>query len=435
MADLTPPVDSATVPAPSGTAPAGGRRAVFDPFSGISGDMILGAWVDLGLPAERIAELAPRLGLGGIEVRAERCRRAGISAVHVRFLRDGEPLEAPAGEPGSAPHHVADPGRGHGRPYREIRELLERAELEDRVRRIALGAFGRLAAAEALIHGVRLQEVHFHEVGAADAVLDVCGAAAGFVGLGIEEASTRPVGIGHGEVVTAHGRYPIPAPATLRLLEGTGVRETGYPYECVTPTGAALLAELAGGRTSAGDLTVRRVGYGAGTRDPEDHPNCLRIWLGDSSPGAAEALVVLQADLDDMTPEYVPALLERCLEAGARDASVQSLLMKKGRPGWRLEAVVEPHRREAVEEAVLRHSSSLGVRGWRAERRVLPRRTERRLWRGHAIRVKLTERPGRREGPFGKPEFEDVAAAAAAEGMEPAGVLRALRECWPDLAD
>ncbi len=401
----------------SEAANGGGVRAIFDPFSGISGDMVLGCWMDLGLDRDWLAELAHRLELD-VTIQVERVRRAGLSASYVR-LRPG----------------AEGKGGGHGRHWSSIRRQIEESALGDRTKALALAAFGRLAAAEGRVHGVPADEVHFHEVGAVDAILDICGAADGFVRLGIEGASALPVALGGGSVRIAHGTYPVPAPATAYLLEGRAVRPTAYDYECTTPTGAALLAELSDADPPAGDATVLRVGYGAGTRDPEDHPNCLRVWLLAGPREGASAVLVLQADVDDLTPEYVPAVIEACLEAGALDAVVQPVQMKKGRPGWRLEALASPEALEAVEEALFRHSTTLGVRRWTVTRRTLARSVERRSWRGHDIRLK---RPHGAVGPDGrtrasKPEYEDVAAAARAEGLDVAEVRRMLREAWPDV--
>lgn len=391
-------------------------HAIFDPFSGIAGDMVLGCWMDLGLDRAWLLEVAERLALPLSDVRVQRVRRAGLSAVSVTI---------------EAPREAGD--HRSGRHFSEIRERIQESDLEERAKVLALGAFGRLAAAEGRVHGIPAERVHFHEVGAIDAILDICGAADGFLRLGIADASTLPVALGRGTVQIHHGTYPVPAPATAYLLEGTAVRPAGYAYESVTPTGAALLAEFCRGRQPSGDATVARVGYGAGSRDPEDHPNCLRVWLTRRPGDAREAVLVLQADVDDMTPEYVPGLIEACLEAGALDAVVHGVLMKKGRPGWRLEVQVEPSRREKVEEALLRHSTTLGVRGWSVQRHTLARRLETRVWRGHGIRVKMRRVPGD-EGPErAKAEYEDVAAAAAAEGMEPSALLQVLRREWGDL--
>lgn len=397
-----------------------GRLALFDPFAGISGDMILGAWIDLGLDRDWLLEVADRLELRVTEIEVRRVDRAGLSAPHVtpRF-----------------PESSGD-GTGHGRSYAAIREQIEGSSLPEEVRKRALGAFERLARAEARVHGVEPEEVHLHEVGAADAILDVCAAADGFARLGIEEARTFPVAVGRGSVSIRHGEYPVPAPATANLLEGTEIRASGYEGECVTPTGAALLQEFTRGRHASGDLTLDRVGYGAGTRNPEERPNCLRVWLGRPGRGGHGAVSVLQADIDDMQPEYVPDLVETCLEAGALDAVIRPVQMKKGRPGWRVEALVGAADQAPVEAALFRHSTTLGVRSWPVSRRTLDRSTEERTWRGHALRVKVTEVPTAGGGfrRRGKAEHDDVVAAAAAEEMEPSTVLRELRRTWPDLA-
>lgn len=395
------------------TGPDDGVHAIFDPFAGIAGDMVLGCWIDLGLDREWLVGVADLLELRVEAIEVDRVRRAGLSAVKVTI------------EPG-----VDSAGAATGRHFSEIRETIEASGLEERAKALALGAFGRLAAAEGRVHGVPPERAHFHEVGAVDALLDICGAADGYVRLAIREASALPVALGGGTVRIEHGDYPVPAPATAYLLEGTTVRASGYPYETVTPTGAALLAEFCGGREAWGDAKVLGVGYGAGTRDPSDHPNCLRVWLARRESDAPATVFVLQTDLDDLSPEYLPGLIEACLEAGALDAVLQPLQMKKGRPGWRLEALVGPERRDQVEEAVFRHSTTLGIRSWSVRRRTLVRRIETRRWRGHAIRVKVRRSPN---GPRAKPEFEDVSAAAAAEGMEAAALLGRLRREWPDL--
>lgn len=394
---------------------APGLAVVFDPFSGISGDMVLGCWVDLGLDLDWLRGVAAALELD-VELEVGRVRRAGLSATKVTVR---------PGEGGSG---------GHGRLASEIRARIEGSKLDERARTLALGAFRRLTEAEARVHGVPPDRVHFHEVGAADAILDICAAADGFVRLGLRSASTFPVALGGGSVRIAHGSYPVPAPATAYLLEGMAVRPTSYDYECVTPTGAALLAELCGRNAPAGDLTVEGVGYGAGDHDPEDHPNCLRVWLVRSAADAFHASVlVLQTDLDDLEPEYLPSLVDACLDAGALDVVIHPVQMKKGRAAWRLEAQMEPHARDAVEAAIFRHSTTLGLRSWSVTRRTLDRSVESRQWRGHEIRVKHRRTPLETGIRSAKVEYEDVAAAARAEGLEPAELRRMLREAWPDV--
>ncbi len=378
--------------------------------------MILGAWVDLGLGADWPAELADRLGLAFERLEVERVQRAGVSGVRVAV----EPAAPSAG--------------AHGRHYNELKTVLERADLDEPARALALDALARLAGAEARVHGVPIEKVHFHEVGAVDAVLDLCGGAEGFHRLGLTGASTRPVCVGRGTVSISHGTYPLPAPATAYLLQGTAIRVEGYEGECTTPTGAALLAAMTGGRPPRGDLVVERVGYGAGSRNPADHPNCLRVWVG-RRPDPDGQVLVLQADVDDLSPEFAPQLIDACVTAGALDASVGWRLMKKGRPAWRLEALVRPEAQPAVEAAIFAHVPTLGLRGWSVFRHTQARRSETREWRGHSIRIKLSPADGDPDGPWtGKPEHDDVVAAAAREGLAPRAVLAALRREWPDLA-
>ncbi|MFQ5689564.1 MAG: nickel pincer cofactor biosynthesis protein LarC [Gemmatimonadota bacterium] len=403
----------------AGAGAAGGGDAfqlVLDPFSGISGDMVLGCWMELGLDRDWLLGVANAVGLEGVEIRVDRVERAGVGATKVTI----QPEEA------ESVHR--------GRYFREIRELIANSGLHSRTKELSLGAFRRLAEAEGKVHGVAAEDVHFHEVGAIDAILDICGAADGFVRLNIETASSFPVALGRGWVEIQHGRYPVPAPATAYLLEGIAVYPAGYSYEVVTPTGAALLAELCGGRSPSGDMRIQRIGYGAGSADPEDHPNCLRACLTIPACDPHDCVIVLQADIDDMTPEYVPGVIEACLQAGALDATISPVHMKKGRPGWRLEAQVAPGHRDAVEEAMFAASTTLGIRSWRIQRRTLPRTVEVRTWRGHRIRIKRSGF-GPEGGPIrAKPEFDDVAEAARREGWDAARVLRRLRALWPDLA-
>jgi len=279
-----------------------------------------------------------------------------------------------------------------------------------RAREIATSTFQRLAEVEAALHGVTPEQVHFHEVGAADAIVDILGAAVGVTQLNVDRCFTRPVAIGLGRVDAAHGALPLPAPATLRLLEGLPVFETDLAEELTTPTGAALLAGLTGGSRPPTSYVPVRSGYGAGSRNPAGRPNALRAILGEVE--SLDALRVLQADLDDMSPEYLPPLLESLLAAGALDVSAQPVQMKKGRLGLRIEALVPETARGAVADALLEGSSTLGVRFWPVERQVLPRSTRHIEWRGFTIRLKETVTPSGHVRC--KPEYEDIVEAARA---------------------
>lgn len=372
------------------------QALIFDPFAGISGDMLLGAMVDLGLPEDWLAQLVESLR-SGAGVRVERVVRSGIACRHVRFVVPEEKRH----------RHLSD-----------VLEIVASSGLSDSVATRAARVFHRIAEAEAAIHGVAVERVHFHEVGALDSILDVvCGIAA-VEELGYTRCFTRPVAVGSGTVEIDHGRYPLPAPATARLLEGLVVRETGYAEECTTPTGAALLAELTGGEAPPTEVRYGRTGYGAGSRDPVGRPNCLRVVEAHGvAPDGADTVHVLHADLDDMSPEYIAAARDTLLDAGALDVTLARVAMKKGRPGVRVEALAASSSLDAVVEALFRSTATIGVRHWPVERVVLERSEEVVEWRGHAIRIKTVRLPDatvRR-----KPEFEDIAAAARATGLTP----------------
>jgi pyridinium-3,5-bisthiocarboxylic acid mononucleotide nickel chelatase len=383
-----------------------GRALVFDPFAGIAGDMTLAALVDLGLPAEWLSDFVAGLGLGELGVEVERVDRSGIAATRVQLRLPHE----------HAHRHISD-----------VLEIIDRARVDDGVRSPAAAAFRALAEAEAEVHGTTPERIHFHEVGALDAIVDVLGSVAGCHQLGFDTFYTRPVTVGRGTARMAHGTYPVPAPAVLKLLRGFEVRDPGFEGECTTPTGAALLRALTGGASPPVAWSPVREGFGAGTRDPKGRPNVLRmleVQLG----GAGDAVIVLQADVDDMSAEYAPALVEALISAGAVDASLTPLQMKKGRPGLRVEALVPPGRLAEVRRALFEGSSTIGVRWWWADRAVLQRSEIRLSWEGEEIRAKVTTLPG--GGQRIKPEYEDVVSVAERLGMAPyrlqERVLRAL---------
>ncbi|CAN5169098.1 nickel pincer cofactor biosynthesis protein LarC [soil metagenome] len=387
----------------SGNGSATGANVlIFDPFAGISGDMTLGALLDLGLSLEWLRGFVEGLGIGEVEVSSERVERSGIACTRLLLQ-----------VPDSAEQRRLD----------DLLEIVDRSHAGEWVERTAAAAFRALAAAEARVHGTTPEQVHFHEVGAIDSIVDVFASIAGCAELGFADFRTRPVTLGRGWVEMAHGRHPVPPPAVPPLLEGVAVRDPDFEGECTTPTGAAILRTLTAGRPPPSTWVPRGVGYGAGARDPHDRPNCLRVIAAEVAAEAAE-MRLLQTDIDDLEPEFVPPLLDAMLAAGALDASATPLLMKKGRPGVRIEALVERSRAGAVHTALYSGSSSIGVRSWSVDREALPRSRETVRWRGHEIRVKRSLFPG---GARAKPEFEDVARAAVALGMTPYQAYRAMR--------
>ena len=374
--------------------------AIFDPFSGISGDMTLGALIDLGLDRAWLEGLPARMGIDGVGVRIEDLRRGDIACKKVDFTIPPQP---------------------HGRHLREIRRLVAGSAAPDRVRERADAAFVALATAEGEIHGVDAERVHLHEVGAVDAILDVVGAIWGLDLLGVERVYCGPISLGDGTVQAAHGTLPVPAPATLKLLEGHAVRPGPEGSgELVTPTGAALVRVLSGG-PPPGEFIPRRSGYGAGTKDFKGRANALRIILADAGRERAggdgdgvEDLVVLATDIDDMTGEYLSALAETLRARGALDVVMLATTMKKGRPGVRLETLVRERDAAALETLLLAESTSIGVRRIAVERRALARRLETVTVLGHTVRLKVVTLPD--GATRAKPEFDDVIAVARETG-------------------
>lgn len=386
------------------------RALLFDPFAGISGDMTLGALLDLGLPATWLTGFATGLGLGGIGVRTERVMRSGIACMRVQF---------------ELPHDHAH------RHLRDVVDIIERSRAPVRAKERAIEAFRRIASAEAEVHGTTLDRVHFHEVGALDAILDILGSMSALEELGFEAFFTRPVSVGSGSVEISHGRFPVPAPATLRILEGIPLGGFELEGECTTPTGAAILATLSRGAPPPAIAVALRSGFGAGTRDPEARPNCLRlVALEVTADLHAEPLHLVQCDVDDLAPEYAAAAQDALIAAGALDAVLLQVAMKKGRPGLRIEALCPGARLQDVIDAMLRSTSTIGVRHWPVSRPALPRSEETLEFRGQTIRVKRVMLPGGAERT--KPEYEDVVRAAAALGIPPFELRRAL-EARPSL--
>jgi len=355
--------------------------------------MILGALLDLGLPPDWLREFVASLDLPDVAVHMERALRAGISCGRVVFDLPDE----------HAHRHL-----------RHVLEIVDRTPLPDAARQRAVRCFERIADAEAKVHGTTREKVHFHEVGALDSILDVLCAVAGIEHLGFEAFFTRPVAMGHGWVEIEHGRYPVPAPATVGILEGMTLTGFELAGECTTPTGAAILAEFTGGLAAPPRFTLEASGFGAGSRDPDDRPNCLRL-IAARIEANDRALYVVQTDVDDMSPEYAGSAQEALLAAGALDVTSMPVGMKKGRSGLRIEALAPEAAMRDVIDALFRETSTIGVRSWRVERPALDREEEVIEWRGQRIRSKRVRLPD--GGTRVKPEYEDVAAAARALGL------------------
>jgi pyridinium-3,5-bisthiocarboxylic acid mononucleotide nickel chelatase len=417
---------------------SGRKFAIIDPAAGISGDMLLGALIDAGAAPEWLHGLPARLGIPDVTVGIETVMRCGIRATKIVVRSPDGSIETPADvgpdEHGHAHDHVqsgherpqhALPAHGHTdaghehhphAPHRHVAELIgliERASLSGRTRDLAAQAFRLVAEAEGRVHGLPPEKVSLHEVGALDALVDIVGGIEGFEQLGIEAVYSLPVSLGSGWVRAAHGILPVPAPATALLVEGLEVLSGGPVVgEATTPTGAALLRVLSRGTPPARWRPVRTA-WGAGTRNPAAYPNALRLTLAE---GAAEAasVVLLATDVDDLSPEYLEPMREALSAAGALDVQIWPTQMKKGRIGFRIEAIAPPDRADAVADAVFRHSTTAGLRRLSGERITLARAE----WTldtesGGTVRMKTVEAPG---GSRAKPEYDDVLAESRRTG-------------------
>ncbi|MBV2365425.1 nickel pincer cofactor biosynthesis protein LarC [Streptomonospora nanhaiensis] len=369
------------------------------PFAGISGDMLLGALLDLGAPLDEVRAAVASTGLPGWRLEARTVLKRGISATKAE---------------------VAVTDTATARPARVLLDHIDRARPQ-RAARTAAAAVTAIAEAEARLHGADPAEVHLHEIGGLDTVVDTVGAAAALDLLGVQEVVSAPPTLGRTTVATAHGRLPAPAPATLALLAGVPVTGADIAAETVTPTGAALLRTVAAGYGPPPAMVPVRTGYGAGTRDLPDRPNVLQAVLGEpvgaGGGGAEEPLVVLETNVDDATGEELAHAVAAALEGGAVDAWTSPIVMKKGRPAHTVHALCRPGRAAEVEALLLRHTGSLGMRRISVGRVALPRRTTTADVGGHPVRVK--------HGPWhAKPEYDDAARAARALGLPLRTVVR-----------
>jgi uncharacterized protein (TIGR00299 family) protein len=388
------------------------RILFLDCLSGISGDMAVGALCDLGADQEALRGELEKLGLADeFHVQFSRQIRCGIEGTKfdVHLQEHPQPhkyvLQAQA-------QHV------HGRTFAAIRGLIESSELSPFVKERAVAVFRRIAVAEGKIHGTPPEEVHFHEVGAIDSIVDIVAFCVALEALGTPRVLASPLVEGTGFITCAHGRFPLPAPATLEILAGIPVRQIDEPTEFITPTGAALLAEFAEGFALMPALAAVRIGYGSGTRDTPHRPNVLRAVLGDTAElGGAESDIVteIETNLDDLNPELVAAAATQLLAAGALDVFVTPVQMKKGRPGFRLTVLAEPARADEFARMILRETSAFGVRMHDCRRMKLRREMTTEQTPFGSITIK--------RGWLGSellqaaPEFESCRLAAEATGV------------------
>jgi uncharacterized protein (TIGR00299 family) protein len=449
-----------------------------DAFSGAAGNMFMGAMLDLGLSRARLLEgLAPlgvefklvvrRVERSGFAARhvdvlvpkvaskPESTRRSGVERKGSRSARVG--IEKPASRQARPVRewrhdHALDPAEAHahshphshpkahphthsasiGRRYGEIRRLLERAKLASAIKDRTLAIFEAMGRAEAKVHGVRLEDVHFHEVGAVDAIVDVTAAALALELLEIDRVTCSPVALGHGQIDSAHGHLPLPAPAVLELLKGIPTVPAHVAWETVTPTGAAILRTVVDEFGVLPAMVIERIGYGAGNDRPGPMPNLLRAVIGTAGGLCGDRVVSIETNLDDFVPEHFDYLMERLFEAGALDVSIQHLQMKKNRPGFLLRVLARPSDRDRLARIVFAESTAIGVRIAEWDRLVLERESVRLVTPFGPMRIKVVRGIGG-EREF-SPEYDDCKRAAKKSGVALRQVVdRVLRQARNEL--
>lgn len=393
-----------------------GKIAYFDCFSGISGDMTLGALLDCGLELAQLQEMLARLPLGGYRLEAARVTRYSLAGTDLRVLLD---------EDRSPPH----------RHLPEIAALIDKSALPGPVKERSRAVFTRLAEAEAAVHGTAVEEVHFHEVGAVDAIVDIVGSVAALHLLGIERLYCSPLPLGGGSVTAAHGILPLPAPATLKLLQQRRVPVYGREetkHELVTPTGAAIVTALAERFGAPPPFNLERVGYGSGKLDP-GYANYLRIFIGTPrSPSALqrESLQIIEANIDDLNPEISGYLMERLFAGGAWDVYHTPVQMKKNRPAVKLTVLAPPQHLHGLMEIVFQESSTMGLRVLEAQKYILPRETVTVDTAWGPVRVKVADDGSGAGLRHYAPEYEDCAGIARQRGLPLKTVFRAVERLF-----
>ncbi len=442
----------------------------FDCFSGVAGDMVLGALLDLGLPLEALRGALGSLAIEYGGVSAARVLRAGVSAT--KFQADAElpPADAHVPDHHQDDHHHDDHGHpdhphGHGHDHdhdhhdhghqhhhddpggashaaahhdhhtlSEIAGFIRRSALSPQGRDRAIHLFERLAEAEAAIHGLPIDRVHLHEVGALDSIVDIVGAVYGLEWLGAQAVTSSALNVGSGTVQCAHGTFPVPAPATARLLRGAPVFAGAIAKELVTPTGALIVTDYASSYGPLPPMRVDGIGYGAGSRDFAGHPNVVRLFVGESAGAApAERVVTIECEIDDMNPQLFGPLMDRLAAAGALDVFYAAVQMKKGRPGTLVTVIAPPERRPAISEVLFAETTTIGVRYQevlrdRLDREIVPVDTPL-----GAIRFKVASRDGRVLNALA--EFDDCARIAAERRMPVKDVQAIATRAWLERGD
>jgi pyridinium-3,5-bisthiocarboxylic acid mononucleotide nickel chelatase len=387
------------------------KLAYFDCFSGISGDMTLGALVHAGVPVEHLREELNGLQVPGWELLAEKVWKNGMAATYVRVQTQETQTH---------------------RSLSTIEGILQKSKLATPVREHAIAIFRKLGEAESAVHDVPIEKIHFHEVGAVDAIVDIVGACIGFHFLAIDRFACSPLNVGGGTAKMAHGVLPVPAPATARLLLGKPTYSTGVQKELVTPTGAAIVATLCDSFGPQPPMTVSAIGYGAGTADLEGQPNVLRLMVGESAEEHegvhSEEIRVIEANLDDLNPQVYGYFVERALAAGALDVFTTAILMKKNRPGTLLTVLCKPEDEAKFEDLIFAETTTFGVRSYTTQRRVLPREWETVATCFGEVRMKIARVNG--QVLQISPEYEDCRKLAEEKAVPLQRVMQEAIHAW-----
>jgi uncharacterized protein (TIGR00299 family) protein len=385
------------------------KTLYFDCFAGASGDMILGALVGAGADQRALLDQLNLLGVSGFEVSFEKVDRSGISSVRA-LVRTEET---------SSHRHLGD-----------ILKIIGDSALDTEIKNLASRIFVRLAGAEARVHGVPIERIHFHEVGALDAIVDVIGSCIGFQLLGVERFVSSPLHVGSGFVQMAHGRFPVPPPAVVELLKDVPVYSSDIAGELVTPTGAAIISTVCTEYSALPKMRIAQTGYGAGSREYEKFPNVLRVMLGETEGADAgadlERLWMIETNIDDMSPQHFGNLMDKAFECGALDCYFTSVQMKKNRPGVLVSILCRPLDRDAVHNLLFKETTTIGVREYQVERRALSREIKRVATEFGEIDVKVASINGRAINQM--PEYEQCRAAADRAGVALRVVEAAVRD-------
>jgi len=366
------------------------KTIYFDCFSGISGDMIIGALLDLGLDIRFLENELKKLSLKDYKIRAKRIAKGGISAIKLDVIEEG-----------GKRHH-------YERNLKEINKIIDNSKLDSEIKSKVKKIFLKIAIAESKIHKKSINDVHFHEIGAIDTIIDVAGAVIGFKKLGIEKIFCSKLNVGTGFVEFSHGKWPVPAPATAELLKGVPIYNNGIEAELVTPTGAAIITTLSSWFGELPSMKIEKIGYGAGTKDLRQ-PNVLRAYLGETKM-ENEKINVIETNIDNMNPEIHPYVMNRLLGNGALDAYLTNILMKKGRPAVKLTVLCRISDTDEMCKIIFDETATLGVRVYPVERKVLQREIKTVKTKYGKVRLKVSKLDGKIKNIA--PEFEDCASIA-----------------------